>query len=252
MAVEKTLGKVEGQWNTVLSAVIEDARLPEDDSFGDLMMFVGFMAVRVLRIRNTISDFIDRVSKAQIQMTLATPEGRASFRKTLADLGHEMPDEEFDKLVQFGQSGEYTVDYEQTWHVQQMIQMAATLAPILSLRKWRIWVADESAPDLICSDSPVAPTWAVPMPGPMSPAFETPNTLVSVPLNRRMVLISMIEEELPQTQLDRKGVAAVNSMTAKYANQLYSPEPDFVWVMKDGEVGDAANLLDALGKHEGD
>jgi len=148
MAVEKALGKVECQWNTVLSAVIKNTALPEGESFGDLMMFVGFLAVRVLRIRNIISDFIDRVSKAQIQMTLATPEGQASLRQTLADLGHAMPDEEFDKLVQFGQSGEYTVDYEQTWHVQEMIQMAATIAPILSLRKWRIWVADESAPDL--------------------------------------------------------------------------------------------------------
>jgi len=85
------------------------------------------------------------------------------------------------------------------------------------------------------------------MPGPMSPAFGTPNTIVSVPLNKRMAMVSMIEEELPHIRLDRQGVAAVNSMTAMYAGQLYSSEPDFVWIMKDGEVGNAANLLEALG-----
>ena len=126
--------------------------------------------------------------------------------------------------------------------------MAVTLAPLLSLRKWCLWIADEAAPDLICSDSPVAPTWAVPMPGPMSPAFGTPNTIVSVPLNRRIALMSMIEEELPATSLDRDGVAAVNSMRVMYANQLYSSELDFVWTMADYRVGDAAQLLAALGE----
>jgi hypothetical protein len=247
MAVEKSLGQVEGRWSNVLLTVIENTRLPEDEPFGDLMMFVAFMAVRVRRIRNVLSDFIGGLMKTQIQLMLSKEDGRKQFRRELAELGHEMTDEEFDRLIEFGQGGEYTANYEQTWYVQQMVQMAATLAPLLSLRKWCLWIAEDDAPDLICSDNPVAPTWAVPAPGPMSPAFGTPNTIVSVPLNRRMAMVSMIEEELPGTRLDRKGVAAVNSMTAKYANQVYSPTPDFVWVMKDGGVGNTSNLLDALG-----
>lgn len=246
MAVEKTLGQLEGQWSASLASVIESESLPEDESFGDLMLFVAFMAVRVLRMRDILSDFIDRVSKTQIQLMLATDEGRASFRKTLAQLGHTMSDEDFEQLLQFGKSDEYTVNYEQTWHVQEMVRVATTLAPLLGLRKWCLWIAGDSAPDLICSDSPVAPTWAVPMPGPISPAFGTPNTIVSLPLNRRVALVSMIEETLPQIRLDRNGVASVNSMTAMYAKQLYSPEPDFVWTMKDHSVGNAAQLLRVL------
>jgi hypothetical protein len=193
-----------------------------------------------------LSEFIDRVSKAEIGLMLATSEGKVSFRRTLADMGHAMSDEEFEQLVQFGQSGQYDVNFERTWHVQQMIRMGATLAPLLSLRKWCLWIAEETAPDLICSDRPVAPTWAVPMPGPLSPAFGTPNTIVSVPLNRRIAMVSLIEEELPHNRLDRAGVAAVNSMTAMYANQLYSPEPDFVWTMKDYRVGNVREFLNAL------
>jgi len=230
MAVEKALSQVEGQWSTALATVIDKQALPEDESFGDLMMFMAFMAVRVVRIRDILSDFIDRVSKAEIQLMLATRQGQEHFRQTLAELGHEMSDDEFERLVSFGKSDDYDVNYERTWHVQEMVRMAVILAPLLSLRKWCLWIADEAAPDLICSDSPVAPTWAVPMPGPMSPAFGTPYTIVSVPLNRRIALVSMIEEELPATSLDRNGVAAVNSMTAMYANQLYSSDPDFVWI----------------------
>ncbi len=229
MAVEKALSQVEGQWSAALASVIDQKALPEGDSFGDLMMFVAFMAVRVPRIRGTITDFIDEVRQKQ-----------EFARKWAEQQGHR---------VQEANGHEFEV-FDKTWHVQQMVQMAASLAPLLSQRKWCLWIANESAPDLICSDSPVAPTWAVPMPGPMSPAFGTPNTIVSVSLNRRIALVSMIEEELPATSLDRNGVAAVNSMTTMYANQLYSPRPDFVWTMADYRVGDAAQLLSALGEEK--
>ncbi len=249
MVVEKALSQLEGKWASTLRSVVQNQKLPADDSFGDLMVFVAFMAVRVLRIRDILSGFIDRVSKSMFQLRLATDEGRAGLRRTLEDLGRKLSDQEFDELVQFARSGEYEVNFEQTWHVQEMVRMAIVLAPLLSLRKWCIWVVEDGAPDLICSDSPVAPTWAVPMPGPFPPAFGTLNTVVSVPLNRRIALVSMIEEQLPELRLDQTGVAVVNSMTAMYANQLYSSTPDFVWRTKDHENGNAADLLKALQSH---
>lgn len=94
--------------------------------------------------------------------------------------------------------------------------------------------------------SPVAPTWAVPIEAPISPAFGTPNTIVSVPPNRRMAIVGMLDAELPENNLDRDGIAAVNSMTAKYANQLYSAEPDFVWIMRDYSVGGIKDLREML------
>ena len=246
MAVERALSQLEGKWASTLRTITKAEKLPDDELFADLMTFVAFMAVRVLRVRNHISDFIDRVMKSQIQLTLATSEGRARFRKDLEEAGRTLTDEEFDGLIRFAQQGEYDVNFEQTWHVQELVRMACVLAPLLSLRKWCLWVAEDSAPDLICSDSPVAPTWVVPMPGPLPPALGTPNTVVSIPLNRRIALVSMIEEQLPERRLDRTGVAVVNSMTGLYANQLYSADSDFVWVTKDHRVGSAADLLKAF------
>ena len=127
-----------------------------------------------------------------------------------------------------------------------MLQMGVLEAPLLSRRKWFIWTAKEDAPDLICSDSPVAPTWLVPVEGPLAPAFGTPNTIVSIPLNRRIALVSMLEEELGPLDLDQDGVAAVNSMTGLYSNQLYSASSDFVWITKEHRVAKASDLLEAL------
>jgi hypothetical protein len=82
----------------------------------------------------------------------------------------------------------------------------------------------------------------------ISPAFGTPNTIVSVPLNRRLALVGVLDEELPSIEMDRDEIAAVNSMTGMYANQLFSPEPDFVWTMKDYSVGSLQDLYDVFAR----
>lgn len=189
MIFEKTLATFEARWSTVVRQVLQTEEIPEDESFGDLMMFVACMAVRVTRIRGIQSDFVDRVSKAEIYAAFATEEGRANFRRVIEGDGDKFSDEEFQQMVDFGLSGNFDVDFEQTWHVQQMLQSMLYLAPKLSLRKWVLWIAEDDAPDLICSDSPVAPTRANPVNGPYSPAFGTPNTIVSIPLDRRVALL---------------------------------------------------------------
>lgn len=246
MYFEKGLSKLEGHWSTVLREVVETEAIPDGDPFDDLMMFIAFQGVRVTGVRDILSSFINDVSKQQIRMTLATAEGRAGFRQVLEQDGGELTDDEFEQLVEFGRREEFDVDFEQTWHVQQIVRSALGLAPLLSQRKWCLWVCEDDSPDLICSDRPVAATWAVPMPGLMRPAFGTPNTIVSVPLNRRMAMVSMIEEKLPEQRLDRAGVAAVNSMTAMYGNRIFSPESDFVWTMRDYQIGDSEALVEAL------
>ena len=248
MVVEKELGKLEGQWRMTLRAIIEAEALPSDDkAIADLMMFVAFQFVRVQRIRSILSDSIDGLSKSLIQMILATAESRAGFRKVVESQDKKLTDQEFEQFVEFGKGGEYDVDYEQTWHVQQMIQMATVLAPLLNSRKWSLWIADADSPDLICSDSPVAATWATaPDQWIIPPAFGTPNTIVSVPLNRRVAIVSMIEKQLPEMRLNKAGVAAVNSMTSMYANQVFSSESDFVWTMKDYSLGNSVAMLTAL------
>lgn len=246
MVVEKALSVLEGRWTDVVRRVVQQRALPGDDSFGDLMIFVAFMAVRVLRIREILSDFVDRVSKAELFAVVATEESRKKVRNDIEAHGGKMTDEEFVQLLSFVRSGQFDVDLDQTWHVQEMIRMAVILAPLLSLRRWALWASDENAPDLICSDSPVAPRWMSPVPESSSPGFGTPNTIISVPLNRRLALVSAADVPLSERRLDRADVATVNSATAMYANQLYASGEDFVWTMSDGQVGNSGDLLRVL------
>lgn len=226
MSVENVLGQLEGRWGMVLRSVLEQRSLPTDNAFGDLMIFIAFMAVRVPRIRETISNFIEELQRKE-----------EFARKWLEQQGQQVepaPDSDF-------------ATFDQTWHVQQMIRMAIELSPRLSLRQWNLWIAEDQAPDLICSDSPVVPTWVIPICGPYSPGFGTPNTVVSVPLSKRVALVSMLEVDVGPLALGKNDVAQMNSATGMHARQLYCPASDFVWLTSDGKVGSKDDLLQVLG-----
>jgi len=228
MAVEKILGQCEGKWSTMLRNVLEQFSFPNNYTFCDLMMFVAFMAVRVPLIRERIDDFLNEVRRKE-----------EFARRWHEQQGHRVEsamENDFDK-------------FDQTWHVQQMIRMAIELCPWLSLRQWNLWIAEDQAPDLICSDRPVVPRWASPISGPYLPGFGTWNTVVSMPLSRRVAMVSMLEVNVGPRELGGNEVAQLNSATAENARQLYCPASDFVWLKSDGQIGSKEDLLKMLGSH---
>ncbi|MCO8122597.1 DUF4238 domain-containing protein [Stieleria sp. TO1_6] len=226
MVIEKKLAIFEGKWASILKEVIEQQRLPEGEAFEELMMFVAFMAARVPNVRNAIATFMGDVHKSMIQIWCSTPEGRSSLRKTLGRSGENMSDAEFDDFVRYAKGGEYDITLEQTFYVKQIFEIGIPLTELLKQRSWRLWSVARDAPDLICSDNPVVPSWIVP-PASMliPPAFGMRNTIVSVPLHRRLALVGAFDEGLPEKVLDSEGVAAFNSVTSHHANQIFSSEP---------------------------
>lgn len=225
MTIEKKLGLLEDRWSAVLRNVIEQQQLPSDDPFGDLMMFIAVMAVRVPRIRERTSTFIDEVKQTE-----------EVANRWLEQHGHPLQSED-----DHGSGG-----IDQTWYIQQMIQMAAVLAPLLGLRTWQLWIADPTAPDLICSDSPVSLNWATAVTGPYPPGFGLRNTVVSIPLHKRVAMVGMLETDVGRRTIGKFEVAQLNSATGMHASQLYCPKSDLVWLMKDGSTGDRDDLLETL------
>ncbi len=267
MGVEKKLAHMEGQQSTVLNRILEEEALPpdNDEAVGDLMGFVAFMAVRVPRIRNTIEDFVDRAERERARSLLATEEGQDTFRKSMEALKATLSpakraeverfledDPDLSKMAEFAGSDRYVVSYDQTWDVQTMLRMGITLMLWLSLRNWSLWVAEAKAPDLVCSDSPVSLTWAPPLEGPWPPGFGLKNTIVSLPLNGSIALVGKFEPSPAKRSIGKDEVAAINSATCMYAQQVFSPKPDFVWKMSDGRIGGKDDLLAALQSNEGE
>lgn len=225
MGIEKALGVLEGRWSTAVRHVVEENRIPgaDEEIFGDLMMFIAFLHVRVPRIRETIDDFLARVKKKEkfAQRQLAAEGKPVEFVSNWAEL-------------------------DQTWHVQVMIENAILVAPYLWQRKWNLWAGGVEPYDLICSDSPVALTH-LGTNGRRQPAgFATPNTIVSLPLNRHMAMVSGLEFDVGRHPLGQVQAAQVNTSTGMYARQLYCPRPDFVWLRNDGRICGKSELLKAF------
>jgi len=253
MFVEKRLADQEGRWAQAISTVCDSENLPApgEEALAELMMFIGFAAARVPRIRDTVSEFVDRVIKKEAFALLSTGEGRRQFREYAETDGKKLTDNEFQQLIDFGLNQQYTADYEQTWHVQTMLHVALRLPLILCERTWRLWIAkDEAVPDFICSDSPVGLRWVIP-PDTMSPlGFAMENTLVTVPLSRRTALVGTYETELEGGYIGVDEVAMINAMTAAAATKLYCPKPDFVWRTNAGKVAHLADLFAKLDRQK--
>jgi hypothetical protein len=261
MGVEKRLAIFEGQQSVVLKRILDDEALPGsgDEAIGPLINLVALLAVRVPRIRQTVSDFIDQAEKMALRALFATKKGRDQFRQfveqnkaTLDPMQRAeverllRKDSDLDEMAEFVGSGRYTVSYDQTWEVQMMLRMTITLMPWLSLRNWSLWVAAEGTPDVICSDSPVGLAWTKKTSGSWPPGFGVPGTIVSVPLSKRIGLVGMFEPLPRKLIIGRDEVAAMNSATLMYADQVFSPQPDFVWRTANGCLGGKADLRTGL------
>ncbi len=261
MAVEKKLSYVEGKQSVVLKKIVQEKALPlgDNEAMADLMLFVALMAVRTPRFRRKNAAFVDEAEKARLREAFATEEGRESFRRAIADTKAMLSpikrtalekllndDPDLSKTREYFNANEFTVSYGQTWHVQMMLRSTIGLLPCLSSRYWSLWIAQPNAPDLVCSDSPVALAWAKAAQGPWPPGFGLKNTVVTVPLDKRMALVGTFEPLPAKRTFGMSEVAAMNAATCSEAEQVFSAQEDFVWAMSDGEIGGKDDLLAML------
>jgi uncharacterized protein DUF4238 len=243
MVVEKYLAELEGLCAPVLRAIRDSGRFPQGEARKALLAFVALQAVRVPTIRRNISRFVDGVLKDLGQQMLGTEAGWQEFLTADGSRRHlpSMTQEEAANVVQ---SDELRFDLDQTWHVSTMLNAARRLAHAFGERNWSLWMADDRAPDLICSDRPVSVEWHTATPPPLLPAgFGVPKTLIIMPVNRRMAIAGAYEEQPTSAILDSQDVAVVNRSTQDRAIQLYSCDPDFVWAMTLDHIGSAMDLL---------
>jgi len=246
MGIEKALAKIEGLCGTVVRNVITQEEMPTGDDFDILLNFVALAFVRVPSIRSTHSHFIDRVAKKLGRLAFLGQDGAKRLRELSESEGQPLSDEELQQFQDFVESDDYTADLEQNWHVRTMIDSANVLLPALALRHWAIWTVADESPDLVCSDRPVVLWASPPLSGMLSPNFATPNTLLTIPLSRRALLASRLEE-MPSDRyiMDSVDVALMNTFRAMYSNQIYSSQENWIWTM-DGEILESQAFLDDL------
>lgn len=245
MAVETGLSQVEDKCAPVVRDVVANRRLPTGEEFQILINFVALAVVRVPNVRTQFGKVVDQLTKRLVLPNFLGSDGRELLRYFAGLDGQSFSDDELQEMQASIESGDSTFDFGRTWHIQSMLELFDRMLPALAQRNWAVWIADDDAGDFVCSDQPVA-LWDLQWPPAMPPHFAQPNTLLTIPLSRRVMLVSRLEDMSDHTcVLEPKFVALLNTLRTMYGNQIYSSQENWTWT-ENGEILDSQTYLDRL------
>jgi hypothetical protein len=222
MGVEKAFSKLEAQCARLLQELLATKKMPTGNAFNTLLNFVATSYTRVPHIRSQTDEFMGGITGTLGKMAFLGLEGAERLRKD--PVNASMSDEEMEQLQAFIASGECTITFDKTWHVKMMLHSIDAILPVLAHRQWSLWQVGDGVPDLVCSDSPVA-LWSG-RPGPVGLA--TPETMLTMPLDRRTLLVSRLEDKpFDGYILDAEDVGGWNLLRAVTSGQIYSSSADW-------------------------
>jgi hypothetical protein len=250
--MEKVFSRLEGDFSRVLGDIIAGHQLPSNDlDFNWFLNFVATMVARTPRTRGVAAKAIDRATKAELRKLLATPEGWTQFRQVCGESGREVGEQKYEEYKRFADSEDYTVDFDQTTHVQTMAtHMIDALLPALAERHWSLGIAAEDAPDFVCSDMPVGvfPARSADIGRPMT--LLSRDTVLSFPINRRLVALARYERCGDVQAVTAQGARLINYWSISGARQVFSPTPELSFVTPGGAICGKAELVALLQRRQ--
>ncbi len=250
--IEDILSRIETLAGGVIREIVQNKTLPTGEHFDWLLNFVAVQAARTPRIRNLVSGVVEKTVKNHLCKSIETPSGWHEFKEFLIERGTQVCEEDREHYRQFVSDGDYSVAIDQTWHVKMMIDMVNELLPYLADRHWTLGVVADNAPDLICSDFPVGimPLKAVNPSAPMTRI--NPNTLLTFPLTRRLIVLAASEPRPPVVGVHEGGVAGFNAITVTGAKYVLSGRPDFFYLDSGKTLRQKSDLLRFLQQRRDD
>jgi len=245
--------RLEGDFSLVVRDIIARRQLPTDNvDFNWFLNFVASMVARTPRTRNVAAGAIDKATKAELRKALATPEGWARFRKVCVEAGNQVGEQEYEEYKRIADSEDYTANFDQTSHVKMMAtHMIDALLPALAQRHWSLGIATDDAPSFVSSDMPVGvfPARGADIGKPMT--LLTPATVLSFPINRRLVALARYERRGNVQEVTAPGVRLINYWTIAGARQVFSSTSDFSFMTPDRAICGKGELVALLKRNRG-
>ena len=226
--VEKTFAIIEGEAAALINGMQQSGKLPEGEGFEQLIQFVTLLAFRTPSLRDLYERNMSYVGRERLKFAISH---RAFFERFLEDqrqAGNELlpPGTTYEELRDFALDDEaYDLVIPRTESVQMILKLLPDLVPVFLARRWSLLLAAQGEGSFICSDMPVSIT-------PTRPDFEQrflgfglPETELTVPLSRSMVLVGSYEAPSITAEVDANYISVVNRRTMNFAKRfLYSPE----------------------------
>ena len=245
---EKMFAEIDGEIARILKDVEENATLPEGVDMVTLFYFVALLHVHNPQLRNNIADFETRVIKQILRCLTANQERYESQMQRVRPADEQTP--KYESVKHFAEEESFDLQYGHGHHLKYELESIDNVVPLLSQRKWSLFVAEEGASDFVCSDRPVAlisigdppenPDHPYNIGG---PGLAHSNTELTIPLNRRMALVATFESDSYIAAADEKIVANINARTIHFATrQIYCSNLDFKF-LDDGNIKSGRDLV---------
>ncbi len=223
-AVEKGLAGVESKLAPAYRAVVATGRMPEAGSqeYGLIMNLVALMFVRVPAVRQAHDKHWEQVFKMLLSIITEKRERFEVVRRRIQSTGVELPDVSFERFQDTVRSEKCCVKLGPNAGISHMFRLLDVILPLLSRRNWCLGLCEDNSPDLICSDVPVSLTWVRPIVG-LPPGFGHRETVLTMPLNKRMALVGCFEPLPPTTILRSAHIGDINGCTLRAAQFAFAP-----------------------------
>ncbi len=225
--VERAFAKIEGQAAGVFQEIVRTRKIPDRPALDCLINYVALAATRVPRSREVAAAIADRIPKDQFRQVFEAPGAFEKISQEFAALGIEMDQKGFSQLREHLLGDEVQMSMDQTTMVMTTFQAAAEFVPHLRQRRWMLAILNDDAPDLICSDCPVSVVPPANIPLRKMPDLRDHDTLVILPLNKRMAALGTYMKAKPVTTTGRFEVASLNRYAAESARQVFHAGGDF-------------------------
>ena len=234
--VEKLLAEIEREVARVLKYVEDNAILPKGTDMDTLLYFVALLYGHNPQFRNNLSSSETTLIKQMLKVSLSNPESYESYIQRERDAGRKVS--EYEEVKRFVEEENFDIRYGHGHHLRYELQATDEILSLLRHRKWSLFIAEEDADDFVCSDRPVALAWIEDPPqnpdhpyNVGGPGLAQRDTEMTIPLNRRMVLVGSFKIPSYVSTVGEKGIADVNDRTILSAKrQIYCSNLGFKWL----------------------
>ncbi len=231
-AVENALVGFETQVDAALTRIRQLKSIEDSDDWMVVLNLAALFTVRNPRWREIARDAIERLSRAIMDLALATPERWESQVRAMREDGviKGEPKATYEQMKKFHEEGNYTVEVATGAHLLREFGVHEPILETMAARRWVLCIAGQESGGFITSDHPVCLMHADgTLPTPKRPVGHgMRDTMVVFPLSSELLAIGTFEGAKGVADLDSAKVAQLNGIVGGFGErQIYARDDSF-------------------------
>jgi len=231
---EQAMAGFEGELAPALNRILEAGNLRNADDRAILLNFIGLIAIRNPRHRETFRDFNEQTMNAMMELATATKERWEGQMKQAREAGYlkDTQDISYEEMRDFVKKKDYRVELNTEFHIASEMEGFDAILPTLFNRKWLAFTPPDDSNGFITSDHPVCLMFSDPnMRGKFhGPGHGLTGTQIIFPVGKRLAVVGAFELKEAELPLTEDGVAGINGALVAHADrQVYAHDGDFTY-----------------------